>query len=167
MTKRERGGSNWLTVLPVTGYGFTLNKGEFRDSILLIKKWQRTHQSRSNIRMWACQYAMTINHALNYHRGGYIFIRHNDVRDFLAEHLLASVCIDVKTEPKLKPGQGIHFSRTTLKGEQARLGIRARGFYWAGQHTFSVPRKKVYIRTEQAKRSSYIERILNLRDWRS
>ena len=32
---REKGSSSWLTVLPLKTYGFTLNKGEFRDSLFL------------------------------------------------------------------------------------------------------------------------------------
>ena len=40
----------------------------------------------------------TINHALNCHRGGYVIIRHNAVRDFLAEQL-STVCSDVQVEP--------------------------------------------------------------------
>ena len=76
---------------------------------------------------------MTINHALNCARGGYVIIRHNAIRDFLAEKL-SEVCSDVQIEPQLQPLEGEVFStRTVLTGEHARPDIRARGFYRRGQ----------------------------------
>ena len=35
----ERGASSWLTTLPITEFGFTLHKGDFRDAIALIYGW--------------------------------------------------------------------------------------------------------------------------------
>ena len=119
---------------------------------------------------------MTINHALNCPRGGYIIIRHNHVRDFLANQL-SQVYKDVEVEPQLQPLQGETFTRQgTLAGDQARPDIRARGFYRDGQNAFfdikvmnpnaasyrDTPTKKVYERAEQAKRACYNERILNV-----
>ena len=42
---------------------------------------------------------------MNCKRGGYIIMRHNDIRDFEA-NLLAKVCNDVEIEPGLQPVTG-------------------------------------------------------------
>ena len=36
----EKGSSNWLTVIPIDEMGFTLNKGEFRDALMLRHDWE-------------------------------------------------------------------------------------------------------------------------------
>ena len=169
---RERGSSNWLTALPLAKYGFTLNKGQFRDSLLL-----RYGKELSGLpETCACGTPMTINHALNCSRGGYIIIRHNSVRDFLANQI-SQVCKVVTVEPPLQQLEGETFTRRgTLTGEHARPDIKARGFYRDGQHAFfdikllnpnsesylDVPTKKVYERAERAKRGLYNERIINV-----
>ena len=169
---KEKCSSSWLSALPLKRYGFVLNKGEFRDSLRIRygKDLARLPES------CACGSKMTINHALNCPRGGYVIIRHNAVRDFLAEQL-SGVCSDVQVEPPLQPLDGESFSRrTALTGEQARPDIRARGFYRAGQQAFfdvkmlnpnsdsyvKIPTTKVYQNAEQAKKSLYNERIIEV-----
>ena len=53
-----------------------------------------------------CPYGKTfdVNHSLNCHLGGYIIIRHNEIRDFLAG-LLKTVCSDVEVEPQELEGE--------------------------------------------------------------
>ena len=131
---RERGSSNWLTALPLKKYGFSLKKGQFSDSLLLRygKDLPRLPES------CACGVKMTINHALNCPRGGYIIITHNSVRDFLANQL-SKICKDVDVEPTLQQLEGETFTRRgTLTGEHARPDIRARGFHREGQHAFLI-----------------------------
>ena len=163
----EPGSSNWLSCLPLRKHGFIFNKSEFRDCIRL----------RYNIDLGrlpshcACGKVFDVNHALNCHRGGYIIIRHNAVRDFLAG-LVTTVCSDVEVEPSLQPLEGEEFAKaTTLTGDQARPDIRARGFFRAGQHAFfdvkvmnpnSETTKKVYETAESQKARAYNERILNV-----
>jgi len=167
----EPGSYNWLSCLPIKKYGFSMNKSEFQDSIRL-----RYGKSLERLPLQcACGAKFNINHALNCHRGGYIIIRHNAVRDYLAE-MIDIVCSDVEKEPKLQTLDGEEFSRATLTGEQAHPDIRARGFFRAGQQAFfdvkvtnpnsesylNIPTKKVYERAEQQKKSSYNERILHV-----
>ena len=79
-----------------------------------------------------CGAKFAINHALNCPQGGFIIIRHNEVRDFLAS-VINKVQNDVEVEPKLQPIDGERFlTRSTLTGEQAHPDIRARGFFRAG-----------------------------------
>ena len=169
---REGGTSNWLTVLPLAKYRFNLHKGDFRDSILMRYGKDLPRLPSSCV----CGEPMTMNHALNCPRGGYIIVRHNHVRDFLAGQL-SQVYKDVEIEPQLQPLEGETFGRLgTLTGEQPRPDIRARGFYREGQNAFfdiklmnpnadsyqTIPTRRVYERAEQAKRRSYNERILNV-----
>ena len=48
---------------------------------------------------------MDIQHAVSFKKGGFITIRHNDLRNLTA-HLLMEVCKDVDLEPQLVPVTG-------------------------------------------------------------
>ena len=54
---------------------------------------------------------------LNCKRGGFVIIRHNNIRDFEAS-LLRRVCKDVKMEPQLQPLNGEQING--LIGDEAR-----------------------------------------------
>ena len=56
-------------------------------------------------------------------------MRHNEIRDLTAD-LLAEVCSDVCTEPKLAPveGQQMRLASTTVE-DGARIDIRVKGFW--------------------------------------
>ena len=128
----EPGSSNWLSCLPLRKHGFVLNKSEFRDSIRLRYNLDLDRLPSQ----CPCGKTFDVNHSLNCHLGGYIIIRHNEIRDFLAG-LLKTVCSDVEVEPQLQELEGEQFTRSsTLTGDQARPDIKARGFYRAGQVAF-------------------------------
>ena len=66
-------------------------------------------------------------------KGGFVSIRHNDLRD-LMQIMLSEVCKDIEIEPKLTPLTGEELgSRTTNTRNEARLDIRARGVWERGQ----------------------------------
>ena len=168
----ERGSSNWLSSLPLKKYGFTMNKSEFRDSL-------RLRYGRDPARLppkCPCGAAFDVNHAVNCPRGGFIIIRHNEVRDFLANQI-NTVCNHCQIEPPLQEVDGEQFKKkSTLSGELACPDIRARGFYRPGQHAFfdvkvinpnadsymNIPMKKVYENAENQKKNAYNERIVNI-----
>ena len=115
-------------------------------------------------------------HGLNCQRGGFVIIRHNEVRDLTAE-LLAEVCNDVATEPSLTPLSGEEFtSRTTSREDDARCDVAARGFWVRGSKAFldirvfnpmarsyaNQPLATTYNSLERAKKAKYNERILNI-----
>ena len=117
----EKGASSWLTCLPLKEQGFNLTKEEFRDALAL-----RYNRSIKNLpSKCACGQPFDATHAMNCKKGGFVSIRHNNVRDFEA-NLLKSVCNDVEIEPKLQP----------IDDDEARLDIRARGFWRPGQSAF-------------------------------
>ena len=69
-------------------------------------------------------------------KGGFINIRHNDLRDLTAK-LLSEVCRDVEVEPTLLPLTGEHMDyRTAIETDEARVEIRARRFWIRGQQAF-------------------------------
>ena len=71
---------------------------------------------------------------------GFINIRHNYERDLTAK-LLSEVCHDVQVEPTLLQLIGERMKhRTAIETNEARLGIRARGFWIRGQQVFSYVR---------------------------
>ena len=65
-------------------------------------------------------------------QGGWHTIRHNDLRDTLTD-LLSEVYQEVIKEPCLQPLSGEELPRSTNKADDARVDIRARGF-WNGEH---------------------------------
>ena len=74
-----------------------------------------------------------VTHAMNCKRGGFIIMRHNNVRDF-EENLLKTTLNDVEVEPKLQKidNEGLN----GLTGDDARPDIRARGVWRQGQNAF-------------------------------
>ena len=67
--------------------------------------------------------------------GGYIIQRHKEIRDLEAE-ILQAVCTDVEMEPVLQEVTGKMLPRGTNKAPEARLDIRARGFWAREQSAF-------------------------------
>ena len=104
----EPGSSNWLSCLPLRKHGFVLNKSEFRDSIRLRYNLDLDRLPSQ----CPCGKTFDVNHSLNCHLGGYIIIRHNEIRDFLAG-LLKTVCSDVEVEPQLQELEGEQFTRSS------------------------------------------------------
>ena len=61
--------------------------------------------------------------------------RHNNIRNFEAQ-LLKKVINDVQIEPPLQPVRGMTFSRSAITTDEARLDVRAKGFWREGQNAF-------------------------------
>ena len=120
----EKGASTWLSALPIEQYGFVLNKQEFHDSIALRYNFHIPNRSNTCI----CGAQNTEDHSSICKRGGFVLMCHNTIRDTTAS-LLAKVCKDVITEPKLLPLTGENLpSGTNLKSD-ARLDVSARGLW--------------------------------------
>ena len=75
---RMPGVSSWLSVLPLSAYGFSLNKGEFRDAL----KMRYGKELCGLPSHCPCGQKFDANHALNCKKGGFVIIRHNTIRDF-------------------------------------------------------------------------------------
>ena len=120
-----------------------------------------------------CGASNNIEHAFNCKRGGFVTIRHNEIRDFTSE-LLNEVCHDVEVEPTLTPLTGGAFNyRTANTSDEARWDVSARGVWNRGQTAYVNVRvfnpiakgyrdksmTAVYRSNEQLKKRSYNQRI--------
>ena len=104
----EKGASSWLNPLPLRSHNFYLSKQIFWDSLYLrygipIPRLPAT---------CVCGAKFDIQHALTCLNGGFIGIRHNNIRDFTAE-ILNEICQDVAVEPLLTPLTGEQFNLRT------------------------------------------------------
>ena len=167
---QEKGASSWLTSLPIEQHGFVLHKGAFTDALCLRYGWTPPRLPSHCV----CGSDFSISHAFSCPHGAFPTIRHNSIRDFTAS-LLSEVCHDVKVEHYLQPltGETLRY-RTAVSGDDARLDIRAAGF-WGDrfQHTYfdvrvfnslapsntSSTLTAAYRRHEQEKRHAYEERV--------
>ena len=129
---QETVASNWLSALPIRAKGFSLNKQEFTDALALRYGWI----VKGFPEVCACGENFDERHAMSCQKGGFISIRHDEIRDITCS-LLKEVCSDVTKEPLLQPLQGEKFNYKTANVEQeARVDISARGFWNRGQKAF-------------------------------
>lgn len=128
---RMKGGSTWLTTLPLKSENFTLNKREFFDAISLRYRWAPKYLPS----MCPCGRRFDIDHAMSCMKGGFIHRRHDDVRDLFAT-LLKDVCYDIEVEPHLETLTGEVLSSSANLSDEARLDVSARGFWQKGQKAF-------------------------------
>ena len=77
----SKGASIWLTALPLREHGFHLSKGDFRDALALRYGWQLQEVPAT----CGCGEPFTTTHAMCCPRGGFPTIRHNEVRDLMAD----------------------------------------------------------------------------------
>ena len=83
-----------------------------------------------------CGAKFDLTHAMNCMRGGFVNARHDNIRDMEAK-LLQAVCRDVETEPPLQPiTNKTSYPASANTDDNARLDIRARGFWRGGQNAF-------------------------------
>ena len=128
----EPGASNWLTALPIKENGFYLEKQAFWDSLYL----RYGINLRNLPTHCVCGNKFTVSHALSCPKGGFISLRHNELRDFTA-NLLAECHKDVRIEPELVPLTGERLSHaTSITSDEARVDVGARGVWVKGQMAF-------------------------------
>ena len=167
----EPGTSSWLSAKPLKDEGFNLTRSEFVDAIRL--RYDMTlHNLPSKC---PCDKKFTVNHAMNCHRGGFINARHDSIRNFEA-HMLKKVCNDVQVEPPLQPVVGMSFHPSANVKDEARLDVRAKGFWREGQNAFFDVKitnaeaeyqrhrtvKAVLKSSETAKKTSYNVRVMEV-----
>ena len=166
---QEVGASNWLTTLPLKAKGFHLNKQEFVDALALRYGWP----VESLPQQCTCGTPFDATHAMVCKKGGFVCIRHDEVRDITAK-MLQEVCHDVTTEPILLPLDGERFiHRTANTSNDARVDVSARGFWTRGQRAFvdirifdpmaachhQLSLEAAHQRNEQEKNRNYQERV--------
>ena len=166
---QEKGASAWLAAVPVKQLGFALHKSAFRDAICLRYGWQL----RFTPEKCRCGTNFEVNHVLACRQGGFQTIRHNDLRDTIST-LLSEVSQEVTSEPRLQPLSGETLRPLSANmSDEARLDIRARGFWDGLQDAFFDVRifhpfassyqnstlSALYRQHEQKKRREYGDRV--------
>ena len=169
---QETGSYNWLLTLPLIEFNYNLNKEQFWDALRLRYSWNIPRTPTE----CACGSKFSVQHSLSCKKGGFITLRHNEIRDITAS-LLSEVCKDVRREPSLIKLTGEVFNETTAKkNDEARLDVSALGFWIPGQRAFCDIRvfdhnaqryknfnlKKSFQKNEEEKKKSYNERVLNI-----
>ena len=166
---KEKGASSWLSVLPLDYHNFSLHKGAFKDAICLRYGWKL----RNTPIKCSCGTTFSTDHAIVCPMGGFPTIGHNELREVTAS-LLCDVCHNVATEPRLQPFSGESLTYyTAITADNARLDIRARGFWSIAQDAYfdvrvlhpNAPsnrpgsRSTAYKKHEDVKKREYGQRI--------
>ena len=126
--------TSWLSVsIPLKEMNVTLNKRELRDAIKLRCAWE--FSDIPTVCTCVCGDFFDADHAVICMCGGYALQRHNEILDHEAE-ILQAVCADVEMEPVLPDVTGEVLPRGANKAPDARLDIRARGFWTREQSAF-------------------------------
>ena len=161
-----------MTTPPCYEQGTILNKVEFRDAISIRYGLSFRDLGPSCV----CSRDMTIDHAMSCPAGGYPTARHNEVRDLLAE-ILSETCPEVEIEPVLTPLEGeVLHGRMASTAQEARLDIKARGFWTRQQDAFfdvrvTHPKASLLSRSEIAshlrmnegeKKNRYAQRVVEV-----
>ena len=163
---QEQGSSSWLTALPIKRLGFNLSKLDFWDAVRL--RYGLPLKSHCG-----CSKPYNVQPATSCKAGGFVTLRHNELRDNIAE-MLEEVTSDVQVEPTLQPLSGEEIKRN--QSDEARSDISARGFWIRGQRASfdirvfdpnaqrhkSKTLRKCYEINEQEKNREYSSRILNV-----
>ena len=166
----EKGAGVWLTALPLQNLGYVLNKQEFRDAVCLRYEWKIPNTPS----YCTCGKKNSVEHTLNCKLGGFVNMRHNNIRDLEAA-LLRPICRDVKIEPKLMP-LGCTGTQSTNIADGARPDVSAVGLWSPMERTFldvcvihvnspsyegSTP-AQLYERNENRKKRVYNDRIMHV-----
>ena len=123
----------------------------------------------------ACGVQFSVDHAMVCRRGSFIIQRHNELREMEAE-MLRMVCNDVEVEPVLQEVTGETLNHGANKAPDARLDIRARGFWERQRSAFFDVRvchpnadsyrdlnpKQIYKKHENEKKRQYAERVIEI-----
>ena len=173
LSNGQKGVSNWLTSLPIKDFGFDLTKQEFNDALRIRYGWIMDRLPS----MCTCGSRFDVPHALSCKKGGFVTLRHNELRNITAE-LLNEVCVDVKVEPplaKLNEDEVLQ-ERSGNRNSEARLDVSAVNFWVTGQRAFfdirvfdlnaqryrNLELAKCYTKNEVEKKKQYNERVLQV-----
>ena len=80
-------------------------------------------------RRCVCGEPNTVNHLLICKKGGYVSLRHNSLRDVLAELMENAGCKDVYVEPKLLSTDGVQLPSGSNIANDARVDVSARSVW--------------------------------------
>ena len=117
--------------LTIKEHGHELTRQEFWNAIKVRYNWPLDRIPSQYI----CGASFDVTHALSYKKGGFITLRHNEVRDITSE-LLDEVYVDARKEPILQEVNNEDLPREANKSKEARLDISSLNFWTTGQPAF-------------------------------
>ena len=130
----EKRASSWSSALLIEEHGLYLHKTAFHDAIYLRYGWMPDRLPEKCI----CGSQFNVEHAFTCSRGGFRFLRHNEIRDLTAK-LFTEVCPNVRIKPEPQPLTGESLLYTSAnRQDSARLDIRAQVFWESGSKTHSL-----------------------------
>ena len=128
-----KGASAWLTTLPLEEENRALNKAEFRDALSLRYGWRPKNLPQK----CACGGDNSVAHCLDCKLGGYVVMRHNQLRNTFSRLLSRAGCKSVQLEQQLLPVEGeLDHVKSVEQGDEARMDVTAVGFWGAWQRAF-------------------------------
>ena len=116
--------------MPIKAQGRYLSKAEFHDAM----KLRLGLEPNSMPNKCVCGQTNSVIHAKNCHRGGYVNLRHDTVRNFFHDKA-ALVFNDVEKETKLNPVEEQTLNTGANVAEGARSDVRVMGFTRDFQNT--------------------------------
>ncbi len=132
---RLRGGSAWLSFIPLEALGIDLDETTFRDAIAL-RMGQELPEAPPR-KCPSCGAACGINHLLKCKRGGWISRRHKEVLKAWKSYLERGGATHVFEEPPLLPvPHGVTVRPSTTLRPDARADLVARGVLPHGRWLF-------------------------------
>ena len=118
----EPGASAWLTTLPLEENSWNFTREEWWD-LVGVRYALDTLPMPSRC---GCGEIFSLNHAMNCHTGGFVYARHNRVRDLLFD-ILGTLFEDVKKEPHLLSLSDEEKAALVVKYGTRDLGDHPRG----------------------------------------
>jgi len=166
-----KGGSMWLTSLPLKTEGFAFNKRYFFDALALRYRWSLKYLPNH----CHCGKPFTMDHAMQCMYGGYVIRRHDRIRDLFAK-LLREVAYGVEVEPRLQPLTGEVLAKGTCTSDEARLDFAGKSFWQPCEMAFFdvnvfSPFAKSHVKTnldtlfrrqEEKKKEKYNDRVIKI-----
>ena len=76
----QKGASNWLCLLPLAKFNFSLNKSEIKDGLHLRYGWE----PQNTPHIWPCGQPFILAHSLHCPKCVYPHPRQNEIRDTFA-----------------------------------------------------------------------------------
>jgi len=169
----EKGASSFLTCLPLEKLRFHLTRQEFHDAMSVRYNMPIVGDPRPET--CCCGERNTIEHALSCKKGGYVSLRHNRVRDYIAGEL-DRVCYNTQIEPRLLSTNGRDLPEGTITDDHARLDISTRDFWVDMDKAFfdvrvlnsqatsnsiqTIP--QTFLKHENEKKTGYNHRVLEV-----
>jgi hypothetical protein len=150
-----KGASALITAKPIDMHGFHLAKRDFRDALLLRYGWPVPELPITCV----CGQANGIDHSQTCNVGGFIHMRHDNIRDLIS-HQMKEVFRDVEVEPPLTPLNGeVLEPRTANTADDARADIRVNGFWTRQQGAYFDVR--VFYPNAPSYRGNSLDSLLN------